>query len=186
MCAHTNMHMSPAQAAQAAGVSRWTIMRAIKAHELQAMRDNRNQWKIATEDLDRWRLHSVRAPETVHTLHTHEIVTELRERLATETARANAAEAMLSREQEVLKDALTDRDRWHDAYRDATRKGDPILPVAFTVLLAASLAALANGMTMKDSLMGWMSIILGGVLLVMSIAIADRIRRPHEPKGVGK
>lgn len=186
MCAHTHVHMSPAQAAQAAGVSRWTIMRAIKAHKLQATRDNRNQWKIAAEDLDRWRLHSVRTPEAVHTLHTHEVVTELRERLATETARANAAEAMLSREQEVLKDALIDRDRWYDAYREATRKGDPILPVAFTVLFTASLAALANGMTMKDSLIGWLSIILGGVLLVMSIAIADRIRRQHEPKDVGK
>lgn len=46
--------MSPAQAAKAADVSRRTIMRAIDAHELQARRDNKNHWKIAPEDLDRW------------------------------------------------------------------------------------------------------------------------------------
>mgnify|MGYP003380966825 FL=1 len=70
MCAHTNLHMSPAQAAQATGVSRWTIMRAIKAHELRAVRDNRNQWRITSDDLDRWRAHTVRTPEDLHTSHT--------------------------------------------------------------------------------------------------------------------
>jgi len=47
-------HMSPAQAAQVANVSRWTIMRAIKSQDLQAFRDNKNQWKIKAEDLNRW------------------------------------------------------------------------------------------------------------------------------------
>lgn len=100
MGVHTNLHMSPAQAAQVANVSRWTIMRAIKSLELLATRDNRNQWKIAAEDLDRWRQHSVRGPETLHTSHTYEVEIELREKLAAATARADAAEA--------------DRDRWQD------------------------------------------------------------------------
>lgn len=104
MCAHTCLHMSPAQAAQAAGVSRWTIMRAIKAHELQAVRDNRNQWKIATEDLDRWRLHSVRTSESVHTLHTP---------APTDSAVDLAvAKAQISQLQERLTAAEADRDRW--------------------------------------------------------------------------
>ena len=46
--------MSPAQAAQAAGVSRWSVLRAIKALKLQAKRDNRGHWRIAPDDLADW------------------------------------------------------------------------------------------------------------------------------------
>lgn len=46
--------MSPAQAAQAAKVSRRTIMRAIERHELKASRDNRNRWKIDRSDFAIW------------------------------------------------------------------------------------------------------------------------------------
>ena len=61
---HTLSHMSPAQAAQVADVSRWTIMRAIKSRDLQASRDNRNQWRIASDALEAWRAHTVRTPRT--------------------------------------------------------------------------------------------------------------------------
>lgn len=98
MSEQVSLHMSPAQAAHVAGVSRWTIMRAIKSHELLAKRDNRNQWRITPEALEGWRAHSVHTPETSHTKHTLEAMIELREKLAAATARANAAEA--------------DRDRW--------------------------------------------------------------------------
>lgn len=47
-------HMSPAQAAEVVGVSRWSIMRAINARKLQAVRGNRNQWLIASDDLAAW------------------------------------------------------------------------------------------------------------------------------------
>lgn len=47
-------HMSPETAAQVAGTTRWTIMRAIKAQRLRATRDNRNQWRITREDLETW------------------------------------------------------------------------------------------------------------------------------------
>lgn len=90
---HTSTHMSPAQAAQVAGVSRWTIMRAIKAQELQAMRDNRNHWQIAPDALDRWRTSTVRTPDTLHTSHTYQDSPETLAMLAAETARADAAEA---------------------------------------------------------------------------------------------
>lgn len=49
-----NISMSPAHAAQLVKVSRRTIMRAIEGHELKAVRDNRNRWKIAPSDLDVW------------------------------------------------------------------------------------------------------------------------------------
>lgn len=177
MVAHTNLHMSPAQAAQAAGVSRWTIMRAIKSHDLPAHRDNRNQWKITAEDLRDWRSHTVRTLDEMHTSHTTEEELELRAKLAAETVRADSAER--AREQ-----AEADRDRWHEAYREATQKGDPVLPVAFTVMLAASLTTLVSGVTTKEPLLGWLLIFLGGCLLVMSVAIADRIRRQSRKYGV--
>ncbi len=105
-------HMSPAQAAQAAGVSRWTIMRAIKSQYLHAIRDNRNQWRITAESLNAWRTSTVRTPEDLHTTHTQNIVSELRMKLAAETSRADVAEAMLARELEALDEVRADRDAW--------------------------------------------------------------------------
>ena len=110
MSAHTQMHMSPAQAAQVANVSRWTIMRAIKSHDLQAVLDNRNQWRITPEALDIWRLHSVRTAEPLHIAHTPEAVIELREKLAAATARAEAAEAERDRWQAMV-EKLAERPR---------------------------------------------------------------------------
>lgn len=112
---HTSLHMSPAQAAQTAGVSRWTIMRAINSQELQAVRDNRNQWRIAPDDLDRWRASTVR---TEPDLHTPEAA-KLREKLAAETARAEVAEALLAATE-------ADRDRWQsmaEKLADRPRRG---------------------------------------------------------------
>lgn len=109
---HTLSHMSPAQAAQAADVSRWTIMRAIKSHDLQASRDNRNQWRITVDALESWRAHTVRTPLNLHTSYTQETVTELHEKLAAETVRADVAEAILAHERKALAATETDRDRW--------------------------------------------------------------------------
>ena len=106
---HTPAHMSPAQAAQVAGVSRWTIMRAIKVQELQAIRDNRNHWQIAPDALDRWRTSTVRTPDAAH---THQDSPETLAKLAAETARADGAEALLSREREALDEMRADRDAW--------------------------------------------------------------------------
>jgi DNA-binding MurR/RpiR family transcriptional regulator len=93
--------MSPAQAAEAAGVSRWAIMRAIQSHKLKAHRDNRNNWQILPDDLAAHYPHIVR---TVRTAHPDE-AEEMRAKLAAETARADAAER--ARDQ-----AEADRDRW--------------------------------------------------------------------------
>lgn len=65
--------MTPAQAAQKAGTSRWTIMRAINAQQLRATRDNRNQWRITSEDLAAWQgahpAHSVHTVQEVDAAH---------------------------------------------------------------------------------------------------------------------
>jgi excisionase family DNA binding protein len=56
--------LTPAQAAQRSGVSRWTIMRAIKATEIQALRDNHNHWKINEKSFENWC--DARGAHTVH------------------------------------------------------------------------------------------------------------------------
>lgn len=111
---HTPAHMSPAQAAQVAGVSRWTIMRAIKAQELLANRDNRNQWRISPEALDRWRAHIVRTPPDLPTLPTSDAI---------ELAAVKAENGQL---RERLAAAEADRDRWRamaDKLADRPRRG---------------------------------------------------------------
>lgn len=112
--------MSPAQAAQVAKVSRWTILRAIKSQHLQARRDNRNNWQISAPDLAAWCAHSVQAhppaPPAPDAAQADETPT-LRAALAAETARADAAER--ARDQ-----AEADRNQWRDmAQTLAQRRG---------------------------------------------------------------
>lgn len=117
---HSSPHMTPEQAAQAANVSRWTILRAIKSQRLQARRDNRNRWQITRNDLEKWSAHNVRTvceqtpePATAQADETP----ALREALAAETARADAAER--ARDQ-----AEADRNQWRDmAQTLAQRRG---------------------------------------------------------------
>lgn len=97
----TKSHMTPAQAAQATKVSRWAIMRAINSHKLKAHRNNLNHWQITQCDLTEWSAHSVRQQSNAHP----DVTLELREKLAAETARANAAER--ARDQ-----SEADRDQW--------------------------------------------------------------------------
>lgn len=106
-------HMTPAQAAQRVGTSRWTIMRAINAQHLRANRDNRNQWRITSEDLAAWcgaqSAHSVQdegpAQGDAHPNKAlQDEVEKLRQELAVVTVRANGAEDQLRRERALLDD----------------------------------------------------------------------------------
>lgn len=117
---HSSPHMTPEQAAQVAKVSRWTILRAIKGQHLQARRDNRNRWQITAQDLEEWCAHTVRtptiAPPAPDTAQADE-TPALRAALATEKARADAAER--ARDQ-----AEADRNQWRDmAQTLAKRRG---------------------------------------------------------------
>lgn len=173
MALHTTKTMSPAQAAQVASVSRWTIMRAIKSHNLKASRDNKNQWKIAIDDLSDWMLHTVRKKSELHTVHTIEEGAELRAKLAAETVRADAAER--AREQ-----AEADRDLWraacmeitkmHEAYRSTPQQNTSVLIAIIPVLLTVSIATLIQGVANEDPILGWTLIFLGGVLMVSCVA----------------
>ena len=46
--------LSPAQASKLSGISRWTIVRAIQSGHIDALRDNRNHWKINQKSFDDW------------------------------------------------------------------------------------------------------------------------------------
>jgi excisionase family DNA binding protein len=112
-------HMTPEQAAQAAGVSRWTILRAIKNQRLQARRDNRNRWQITREALRDWSAHTVRTvcePEAEPPPAQQDEAPAMRAALAAETARADAAER--ARDQ-----AETERDQWRDMAQILARRG---------------------------------------------------------------
>lgn len=99
--------MSPAHAAQSKNVSRRTIMRAIENHEIKAIRDNRNHWKIDPQDLDRWAdaqsTPSGHAYPTLPTLPT----LDLEAKLAVAEAQRDAAKEQVS-------DLQKDRDKWRE------------------------------------------------------------------------
>lgn len=115
--------LSPAQVAQLAGVSRRTVMRAIDGHDLRAIRDNKNRWKVSPEDASSWAsaqcapseqppTEPTPSPTDLSAIQAENI--QLRERLTAATARADAAEAERDRWQ-AMADKLADprhRKRW--------------------------------------------------------------------------
>lgn len=86
--------MSPAQAAQAVGVSRMTIVRAIESNKIKAFRDNRNNWRVLSESLQAWAdahaLISDQKPPVIN--HVQVEVEVMKERLDAAISRAEAAE----------------------------------------------------------------------------------------------
>lgn len=97
--------ISPAQAAKLKGVSRRTIMRAIESHELQALRDNRNHWKIDPQALDKWADAQWATSDYAHP----EVPTLPTSDLAISLARAEAERDALREHLEQIKE---DRDHW--------------------------------------------------------------------------
>lgn len=100
----TSAPISPAQAALSIGVSRRTIMRAIERRELQAIRDNRNRWKIDPADLKSW-VSAHWAPSG----HAHPDAPDLPTTEAIELATLKAENGQL---RERLSTTEADRDRW--------------------------------------------------------------------------
>lgn len=97
--------ISPAQAAQSKKVSRRTIMRAIEAHSLKAIRDNRNRWKIDPQDFDIWA-----GAQWAPTEHAHLDLP------ASPTPNLEVKLAVVEAERDAFKEQLIgvqeDRDRW--------------------------------------------------------------------------
>jgi excisionase family DNA binding protein len=109
------MPMSPAHAAQAKNVSRRTIMRAIEALELKAIRDNRNHWKIDPQDLDKWADTQCAPSEHAHPTLPTMPIPDLEAKLAVAEAQRDAAREQLAGVQE-------DRDRWRNMAEKLTDK----------------------------------------------------------------
>lgn len=112
--------LTPAQAAQAAQVSRPTISRALKAGELHGFRDNSGAWHIKRDDLNAWinarasvqherRSHSVHEKPSDH---HHEQLEQAREELAKAREQIARLEGQATAHAERLADALADRDAW--------------------------------------------------------------------------
>lgn len=109
--------MSPAQAAQVADVSRWTIMRAIKSGDLQAFRDNKNLWRIKTDDLNSWLsahpaqyAHTVQKEgdaQPVHTPAHPDLITQ-------NTLELVRVKAELEAERTLRATIESDRDHWRE------------------------------------------------------------------------
>ena len=97
-------HLSPAQAADRVGVSRWTVMRALKSGALEGRRDNRNHWRLDPEKVDAWAAehsaHNVPAQDA-HTPDAH----------AMEVAELRVENRHL---RERLDEMKNDRDAWRD------------------------------------------------------------------------
>lgn len=100
---------SPREAARIVGCGRSSIMRALASGELKAMRDNRNTWKIAREDLLSWSSDRVELDRSGPDLPADRPDAgppdQLADQFADAEKRAAIAEARLS-------DAIADRDHW--------------------------------------------------------------------------
>jgi len=110
MSPRTPAHMSPAQAAQVADVSRWTIMRAIKSNDLQAFRDNKNQWRIKTDALNAWL--SAHPAQCAHTV--QEEVDAPPDMIAQDALELVRVKAELEAEKTLRATIEADRDHWRD------------------------------------------------------------------------
>lgn len=87
-------------------------MRAIECHDLKAIRDNRNHWKVSPEDADRWAAAQWaptghRPPETP--THAHPDLTS--ELAAAHAENAQLRERLADRDAAIA-DLREDREKW--------------------------------------------------------------------------
>lgn len=106
--------MSPEQAAQFAQVSRRTIMRAIESKELQALRDNRNRWKIDPEALEKWANAQWALSERAMGNPSNEPSTPTPAPSAENAAALAAAETEIRVLRERIEDLDRDRNQWRE------------------------------------------------------------------------
>lgn len=107
--------LSPQKAADRAGVSRKTIMDAITSQKLHAIRDNRNRWQIAEDDLERWMEGRTDRKISPPTTDTSSDTIRLEEQL-----KSALKEAGMYREQ--LEKSEAEKERLMDLLKEAQRR----------------------------------------------------------------
>lgn len=118
--------LSPEEAAKRAGVSRRTVLRAVKRGQLQAVRDNRGRWRVDGGSLDAWaaskvpsRQHPTSGAQAQDAAQLDgERQAALRER---DGLRMQLAGQMAELEgvRELLRAVEVDRDAWRDLARQS-------------------------------------------------------------------
>jgi excisionase family DNA binding protein len=106
----TEQHAMPyslAEAAEACGVNRSTILRSIKAGRLSAQRDALGQWRIEPGEL-----HRVYAPTASNGAHSNKTRDRATAALIEAQHRADLAEQRLSDLKNMLDDMTAQRDAW--------------------------------------------------------------------------
>lgn len=94
--------LTPNEASRRTGKSRRTIMRAIEAGEIEARRDNRNQWQISEDALAHWARSEQPTPDAHPMPTAHELLLE----------RVRWLETLLAETRASNDDLRTDRDAW--------------------------------------------------------------------------
>lgn len=142
---HPRTTLSPREAARLTRAGRSSIMRAIAAGHLPARRDNRNQWQIEREALDRW--NTARAdhdrtmtvdrsgpdrstwadhPKTALALAAaRATIAQLEARLEDRAALVRAAEDRAQTAEDRTRAAEAERDRWRALAERLTEREAP-------------------------------------------------------------
>lgn len=113
--------LSPAQVARHAHVGRTTVMRALSSGELKGVRDNRNAWRIAAEDVEAWVGQRPVSDQTMSAdMPGQPIVTPMD--TPGTLARLAVSEARLADALERIEDLKKERDEWR-SQATASRPG---------------------------------------------------------------
>lgn len=107
--------LTPQQAAERAGVSRGTIMNAIKDSSLSAFRDNRNRWQIPVEELSKWM--SERSD-----IASVRVDSSLPPRAEENLIRIAVLEAELKNKDQRISDLEHDRDSWREQAQSLAKR----------------------------------------------------------------
>jgi excisionase family DNA binding protein len=113
--------LSPEDAAKRAGVSRRTVLRAVKRQDVQAVRDNRGRWRVDGDSLDAWA--ALKASSGQRPVSAQSVVQLDAERLAAIRELGELRAELVGRAAELegvrerLRAVEVDRDAWRDLAR---------------------------------------------------------------------
>lgn len=113
--------LSPEEAGKRAGVSRRTVLRAVKRQDLKAVRDNRGRWRIDGDSLDAWALVKVPSGQRpVSGVHAQSVAQlEAMRELGELRAELAGRVAELQGVRELLRAVEADRDVWRELARQS-------------------------------------------------------------------